>query len=169
MAESRPSVASVSEPLSRLYDLALRTLDDQERRADAIRGRLGPVLAAVALGVSLLSGPLVGGTPPTTVAGKLTLVISVGGLAAALFAAARILTARGETPAHQDVQALVDQLTGDGALVDVATFYSTMLSRLGGHTAHHVALLDRLHSHFTAMLCGILVMLCGLALAAIVG
>ena len=49
---------AVSEPLAHLYDLALRTLDEQERRAEALRGRLGP-LAAAALGVTLLSGPLV--------------------------------------------------------------------------------------------------------------
>jgi hypothetical protein len=54
----------MSEPLVRLYDLALRTLDDQERRADALRSRLGPVLAAAALGVSVLSGPVVGGVHP---------------------------------------------------------------------------------------------------------
>jgi hypothetical protein len=90
----------MSEPLARLYDLALRTLDDQERRADALRSRLGPVLAAAALGVTLLSGPLVGGAPPITVAGKLMLVVSMGGLAAALLAAARILIVRGETPAN---------------------------------------------------------------------
>jgi hypothetical protein len=45
----------MSEPLSRLYDLALRTLDDQERRADALRSRLGPVLAA-AVGAICCSG-----------------------------------------------------------------------------------------------------------------
>jgi hypothetical protein len=69
----------VSEPLARLYDLALRTLDEQERRSDALHGRLGPVLAAAALGVTLLSGPVFGGEPPSRLIGKLSPLLRRGG------------------------------------------------------------------------------------------
>ncbi|HEV7773234.1 MAG TPA: hypothetical protein VGO48_08135 [Conexibacter sp.] len=81
----------MSQPLAHLYDLAFRTLDDQERRADALRSRLGPVLAAAALGVSLLSGSALGDAEPSTIGGKLGLVIGVGGLLVSTIAAFRIL------------------------------------------------------------------------------
>jgi hypothetical protein len=159
----------VSESLARLYELALRTLDDQERRADALRGRLGPVLAAAALGVTLLSGPVVGGDPPASVVGKVTLIVAVGGLFAAVIAAASILRARRPTFANLNVRALAELLTHDGVLDELPTFYSTMIARLSRVAVHNVALLDRLQAQFTVMLGGILVMLCGLALAALVG
>ncbi len=48
-------------------------------------------------------------------------------------------------------------------------FYETMIARLGDHIDHRTSTLEQLVAAFTAMLWGILVMLCGLALAAIVG
>ena len=159
----------MSEPLSRLYDLALRTLDDQERRADALRGRLGPLLAAAALGVTLLSGPVVGGTHPVSVAGKLALAAAVAGLFIAVCAATSLLRAGGRDASDIDIDALVEQLSGEGALDDLSAFYSTMIVLIGRVTTTDAALLDRLRTRFTAMLCGILVMLCGLALSALVG
>jgi hypothetical protein len=159
----------VSQPLAHLYDLALRTLDDQERRADAVRGRLGPVIAAAALGVTLLSGPLVGGVRPTGTAGKLALLLAVGGLFATIVSVAAILRSRGLVAADDDVRRLAAALDREGALVSSEAFYSTMISRLGRISADNAAMLDRLSERFTAMLCGMLTMLCGLALAAIVG
>jgi len=116
----------MSQPLAHLYALALRALDEHDRRADALRGRLGPVLAAAALAASLLSGPVVGGTHPTSIVGKLALVVAVGGLL-------------------------------------------TTILRLAEARDRHLAAYEHLAATFTAMLWGILVMLCGLALAAIVG
>jgi hypothetical protein len=159
----------VSEPLSRLYDLALRTLDDQERRADALRTRLGPVLAAAALGVTLLGGPVVGGDSPRTLAGTVALLVAVGGLFIAVVVAASMLRARRTACVELDILALAERSACDAELEDLPTFYLTMISRLGREMADNAALLDRLHTQFTAMLCGILVMLCGLALAALVG
>jgi len=137
----------VSEPLAHLYALALRALDDQERRADALRGRLGPVLAAAALGTSLLSGPAVGGTSPGSLAGTLAAVLTIGGLVATPAAAAYVMGRRSRTTA----------------------FYETMISQLNSHRLRNVGAIDLLERAFTAMLCGILVMLCGLATATIVG
>lgn len=159
----------MSEPLSRLYDLALRTLDDQERRADALRGRLGPVLAAAALGVTLLSGPLVGGEHPVTVTGKLALVIAVGGLLLGVITAFRILGVRHRPSDAFDPRRLAAELADGDQLDDDAAFYAAMIALIGMEVADHADSLERLGTTFTAMLWGILVMLCGLALAALVG
>ena len=112
----------MSEPLARLYDLALRTLDDQERRADALRGRLGPVLAAAALGVTLLSGPVIGGAHPHAALGKLALAVVVGSLLVVIVAASRLLSARHHPVRDVDVRALAARLERNGLLGDEQAF-----------------------------------------------
>lgn len=159
----------MSEPLARLYDLALRALDDHEHRTDGLRGRLGPTLAAAALGVTLLSGPIVGGAHPATVLGKLALVVAVGGLVLAVGAAFRLLSARHRSDSELDCRQLLDELTACGFLDDEARFYEAMIMRLDDAKNRDDATIERLTTAFTAMLCGILVMLCGLALTAVIG
>jgi hypothetical protein len=44
-----------------------------------------------------------------------------------------------------------------------------MIVRISEHGARIETTIDRLEAAFTQMLCGVLVMLCGLALAAVVG
>ena len=159
----------MSEPLSRLYDLALRTLEDQERRADALRSRLGPVLAAAALGVTLLSGPLVGGVRPATVIGKLALVVAVVSLFVVITAGFRLLRAPNYRIDALVPDNLTRELRRDGLLGEEDAFYSTMIVRLADQADLNADGIERLMRSFTAMLWGILVMLCGLALAALVG
>jgi hypothetical protein len=159
----------VSQPLAHLYDLALRTLDDQERRADALRSRLGPVLAAAALGVTLLSGPLVGGAHPLTMLGKVALVVAVGGLLATTLGAFHLLSAHRHPVPGIDPQTLAAEFARDGLLDDETAFYLAMLVRLCECRNDGASASEQLTRAFTAMLWGILVMLCGLALAALVG
>jgi hypothetical protein len=160
----------VSEPLAHLYALALRALDDQERHADALRGRLAPVLAAAALGTTLLSGPVVGGQAPTSLAGALAIVVAVGGLVWTLVVASHVLLGwRQRAAFDSDVHRLTIALDRAGLLDDVALFYETMIVRISEHGARIETTIDRLEAAFTQMLCGVLVMLCGLALAAVVG
>lgn len=52
------------DPRERIYDLALRALDEQERQVGDLRGRLAPVVAAGGVGVTLLSRPAFQGTHP---------------------------------------------------------------------------------------------------------
>ncbi|HMJ04499.1 MAG TPA: hypothetical protein VK506_16270 [Conexibacter sp.] len=68
-----------------------------------------------------------------------------------------------------DPRRLAAELDRDGILDDETAFYTTMLSKLAEQSAHDRAVIDQLSTAFTAILWGILVMLCGLALAAIVG
>ncbi|HXE45173.1 MAG TPA: hypothetical protein VN635_08240 [Conexibacter sp.] len=159
----------MSQPLARLYDLALRALDEQDRRANALRGRLGPVLAAAAFGGSLLSGPVVGGTHPASLAGKLAAVVAIVGLLAMTGGALRLLAARRRQPVQLDPRELIATLQRGGALDQEAAFYDAMIIRIGEQVDYATGVLEQLATTFTAMLCGILVMLCGLAFAAIVG
>ena len=158
----------MSEPLAHLYALALRALDEQERRADALRGRLA-VLAAAALGTSLLGGPIIGGDRPDTLAGTLALLVAVGGLVATLTAAAYVMGGRARTGYDADPDQLTNALRRVGALDDLTIFYETMIAQLSGHRLRNGTLIDRLERAVTAMMCGILVMLCGLATTTIVG
>lgn len=159
----------MSQPLARLYELALRTLDDQERRADALRGRLGPVLAATALGVTLLSGPVVGGARPHTLPGKLALVVAVGGVIATTLGVFRLLSAHHHPMRDIQPRRLVADLERDGLLDDDKDFYSVMILRLSERLDENAEAIEQLARAFTFMLWGILAMLCGLALAALVG
>lgn len=160
----------MSEPLARLYDLALRTLDDQERRADALRGRLGPVLAAAALGVSLLGGPFVDGGHAVSLAGTLAILVALGGLAIVLAASTFVLGARRRRVSFDvDPRELMDDLHRAGLLDDLAGFYEAMILQVSRRRARSATALDQLETGFTWLLCGILVMQCGLALAVIVG
>jgi len=156
-----------AEPLARLYDLALRTLDEQER-ADALRGRLGPTLAAAALGVTLLSGPVVGDDPPHGVAGHLALLVAVGGLAVTVGATFHLLSVRHRPDPELAPRKLLAELAEDGILDEDAAFYAAMIMRLDDVQGRHHMRIEQLTTTFKAMLCGILIMLCGLALAALV-
>lgn len=159
----------MSEPLARLYDLALRTLDEQERRADALRGRLGPVLAAAALGASLLSAPLTGDARPASTAGRLALVVAVAGLLATVASALYLLSPGRHFRVRRDAHRLATTLARLNALDDPASFYRVMIEWLSKDADLVLVELDELTGAFTAMLCGVLVMLCGLTIATLVG
>lgn len=81
--------------------------------------------------MTLLSGPLVGGEPPTRVAGKLALTVAVGGFFVAVFAALAVLASRGLVTTETDLRLLAGGLDQGGALNDVGTFYVTMIARFG--------------------------------------
>jgi hypothetical protein len=69
-------------PLAHIYDLALRALDEQERRVAELRGRLTPVLAAGGVGVTPLAPAALQNGPPLIVAPSL-LALGVSIVAAA--------------------------------------------------------------------------------------
>lgn len=158
----------MTQPLAHLYDLALRSLDEQDRRADALRSRLGPVLAAAALGASLLSGPVIGGRHPATIVGRLALAVAVVGLVVMAVGVVRLLGVGRSVP-YVDPHALATEFRRAGLLGDEASFYEMMIVRLRERLVHRERANKQLAASFTVMLWGILVMLCGLGLAAIIG
>lgn len=157
------------QPLAHLYDLALRGLDEQERRVDALRGRLGPVLAAAALGTTLLGGPAIGGRRSDGVLGTVAIAVTVVGLLITLGTAAHLLRAVRVASFDADPHRLAVALSRDGVLDDLTRFYWAMIEGLGVVRVDNERGIRRLSRTFTSMMCGILVMECGLALAVIVG
>jgi hypothetical protein len=115
-----------------------------------------------------LRAPGGGAPPPHGVAGTSALLVAIGGFFVAVRSAFVLLRSR-HVSLDADPQALMRQLARDGALHDVDAFNAAMIARLGRNARATAELLDELDHRFTAMLYGIHVMLCGLALAALVG
>lgn len=130
-----------SAALTELYALALRALDAHERRAGELRGRLAPVLAAGGLATTLLAGPALDAARSGGMGPIAATVVAVGGFLAAIWAAVVLLLTR------QQAFAIV---------------------LLHGMSVAGQDELDRLHRIFTVNVCGMLVMVCGFAVAALV-
>jgi hypothetical protein len=104
------------QPLAHLYELALRALDEQERRASELRGRVGPVLAAGGVGTTLLAGPAFSAHSRGPVQLVAT-AIAVGALLGAVGAAGYLLWTQ-VMDRDFDVQASVRELALLDALDD---------------------------------------------------
>jgi len=96
-------------------------------------------------------------------------VVAVGGLAVAVAATGRMLAGRRDLTDLLEPRDLVEDLRRHDLLDDEAAFYKTMITRLARASESARDAVDRLAALFTAILWGILVMLCGLGLAALVG
>src|SRR5829696_10009483 len=79
------------EPLAHVYDLALRALDEQERRVAQLHARITPVLAAGGVGITLLTGPAFEGARPIGLAATMSVVVGLVGITGAVVAAAYLL------------------------------------------------------------------------------
>lgn len=86
-----------------------------------------------------------------------------------LTAAFRVLRVGKRTADLIDPRQLAGELGDAGLLAKGADFYDAMIVRIGKHIDNRTAAAEELATSFTAMLCGILLMLCGLAFAALVG
>lgn len=154
-------------PLGHLYDLALRALDAQERRVAELRGRLAPVLAAAGIGTTLLSGPAIGAVSAGGALSHVALAVALVGLVVALGAATHLLASR-KAPREVDLLVVKGALRARGGIADETTYFELMISALAIRHVRNERVVRHMHAVFTVMLCGILVELCGLALAALV-
>ena len=84
----------MTTPIDRIYQLALRALDEQERQVGDLRGRLAPVVAAGGLGLTLLARPVFAGQHPDGLWEILTAIIGITGAALLVVAAAYVLRSR---------------------------------------------------------------------------
>ena len=157
----------MSVPLAHLHALAHRTLDAHERRAGELRARLAPVLAAGVAGGALLSPEAVAALRGGTVISTGVFLLTLVGALFTVSTIGRFLSHRSndETMRPERVHRL---LTSQGALDDERSFHEAMTSVLSEACAVATGELDTLHRQFTAIMCGILVVLCGLALTAVV-
>jgi hypothetical protein len=82
------------EPRGRIYELALRALDEQDRQVDDVRGRLAPVLAAGGVGLTLLTRPVFSGDHPSGAVELVATIVGLLGAVALVLAGAYVLHPR---------------------------------------------------------------------------
>lgn len=156
-----------SAPLSELYALALRTLDAHERRAGDLRARLAPVLAAGGIGMTLLAGPAFEGAAHESFAAA-AVVAAVGGLLAALHGT-MVMSLQRSDVLDLDVLVLLRAFALRHALQDLDAFNREMIAMFAVRAEAYRVEFDVLHGAFTRIVWGMLLMLCGLGVAALVG
>ncbi len=152
--------------LAHLYDLALRALAEQERQVAALHGRLTPVLAAGGVGVTLLTRPAfhaarAAGTFATVASGLGVLAIGI-----AVLAATYVLL--GDRLAFGIDASSARNIARDAAVDDLGGFYAAVFVVLDERWLENGRAIERMLTAFTVMVCGMLVGVCGLALAAAV-
>ncbi len=145
------------EPLAHVYDLALRALDEQERRVAQLHARLTPVLAGGGVGITLLTRPAFAGSHPDGVAEVATAAIGLLGIAVATGAAVYLLLAERLSFAPEPLSATEVAWRQD--------FFPAMVVLLDERRVRNLVGIKRLQAAFTVMVCGMLVGVCGLAVA----
>jgi hypothetical protein len=152
-------------PIERIYDLALRSLDEQERQVGDLRGRLAPVVAAGGLGITLLARPVFAGSHPDGVSEVMATVLGLAGAAVLVLAAAHVLRPR-PMAFSVDAQAALDAARTADVLDTSTEFDEAMARALANRRAGNAPIVDHLHQAFTVALLGLLVELVGLSSAA---
>ncbi len=84
----------VPSTIERIYDLALRSLDEQERQVGELRGRLAPVVAAGGLGSTLLARSVFARSHPEGVWEVSATIVGLAGAAVLVLAVAYLLRSR---------------------------------------------------------------------------
>jgi hypothetical protein len=154
------------DPLAHVYDLALRALAEQERQVTALHGRLAPVLAASGLAATLLAPPAFRGERPAGAVATVGVVIGLVGTVVAVLAAGYVLVPRHFRFGMASREALA--VARAPGLESARDFYASMVVLLDERRAKNSAVIRRLDLAFTVILCGMLIALCGLLLAAAV-
>jgi hypothetical protein len=155
------------EPRARIYELALRALDEQDRTVGDVRGRLAPVLAAGGVGLTLLTRPAFSGAHPS---GGIEVAAAISGLLGAailVLAGAYVLHPRSlafSVNAQATLNAIRQQ--DPDVLENDDAFYESMISALTRRRHGNQPIVDRLHTGLSVALLGLLVQLGGLSLAA---
>ena len=149
----------------RIYDLALRALDEQERQVGELRGRLSAVVAAGGIGATLLTRPVFEGGHP---AGFMEIAATALGLLGALalvLASAYLLKSR-RLAFSVDARAALAAAEELELLEEPERFHESMITALSDRRAGNADIVARLHDAFTIALAGLLLELVGLAVAA---
>ncbi len=155
------------DPRARLYELALRALDEQDRQVSDVRGRLAPVLAAGGVGLTLLTRPVFTGSHPSGTTEVAATAIGLVGAVVLVLACAYLRQPREiGFSLNPPAAYLALNARGPETLENDELFYETMISTLTRRRAVNQPIVDRLHTAFSIALLGLLAELAGLALAA---
>jgi hypothetical protein len=153
----------MSDALAHVYDLALRALAEQERQVAELRGRLTPILASGGLAATLLTPLAFRGAHPTGGAEVAFMALGLVGIAIEIVAAVYVLAPR----------RLRFGLTAGGAMAlvgqraeDMRSFYIGVANGLDRQRVANESVLGRLGAALTLVMCGMLLEVCGLAVAA---
>jgi len=157
----------MSEPRGRIYELALRALDEQDRQVDDLRGRLAPVLATGGVGLTLLTRPVFSGDHPSGAVELVATIVGLLGAVTLVLASAYVLHPR-RLAFSINARATLDAIRDRNAdiLEDDDLYHETMISTLTARRQGNQPIVDRLHTAFSIGLLGLLAELGGLALAA---
>ena len=155
------------EARARIYELALRALDEQDRQVGDLRGRIAPVVAAGGIGLTLLTRPAFSGSHPSGAIELAATVIGLLGAVTLVLASAYVLHSRElgfSVNARATLEAIRDR---DAAILEEEDlFHETMIATLTVRRQGNQPIVDHLHSAFSVGLLGLLLELGGLALAA---
>src|SRR4051795_12003574 len=157
----------MSEPRGRIYELALRALDEQDRQVGDLRGRLAPLLAARGLGLTLLTRPVFSGDHPSGAVELVATIVGLLGAAALILASAYVLHPRRlafSVNARATLEAIRDR--DADILENDDVYHETMIATLTRRREGTQPIVDRLHTAFSVGLLGLLAELGGLSLAA---
>lgn len=154
----------MSDALAHVYDLALRALAEQERQVTELRGRLTPVLASGGLGATLLTPLAFHGGHPTGVAEVAFVALGLAGIAVEILAAVYVLAPR--SLAFSPSAAVVMAFLSRHRVADAQGFYVAVATGLDDQRVANMATIRWLQAAFTLMMGGMLLEVCGLALAA---
>jgi len=155
------------EPRGRIYELALRALDEQDRQVGDLRGRLAPVLAAGGIGLTLLTRPAFSADRPSGAVELVATIVGMLGAVTLVMASAYVLHPR-RLAFSVNARTTLDAIRDRDAdmLEDEDLFHETMISTLTARREGNQPIVDRLHTAFSVGQIGLLLELGGLSFAA---
>jgi hypothetical protein len=155
----------MSAPIARIYDLALRSLDEQERQLGELRSRVAPVVAAAGLGITLLARSVFAGSHPRGTWEVIAATVGFAGAATLVVASGHLLRSRPMAFSVDAIAALKVARDAD-ALDDGHKFDEAMARALADRRAGNAPIVKRLHNAFSIALSGLVAELVGLSAAA---
>ncbi len=152
-------------PSERLYALAERLLDVQERDVANLRGRMPGVAAAAAVAATLLSPPATSGGHPSGLLEIVAFVIGIAGIAAVIVALLGVLWSR-ELVFAVSPSAVGAEAHERGLMADPGAFEEAMAETLESIAAVNALKASALHRWFGLALLGLAAEVAGLGTAA---
>ena len=134
----------MAKPRARIYELALRALEEQSRQVDELRGRLAPVLAAGGVGLTLLTRPVFSGDHPSGTIELTGTIVGLLGAVTLVLASAYVLHPRRlafSVNARATLHAIRDR--DADILEDDDVYHATMIATLTRRRKGNQPIVDR--------------------------
>jgi len=155
-----PSTASET-----FYDLAVRSLEEQEREVNSLRSRTGTLAAAAAVTATLLTRSIFTDQHPDGWIEWTSASIGLVALGAVLFASVYLLRSHAMAFAV-DAAVIREEAKTDGKLDDVVVLQHGLTQNLATMRAQNRVIVEKLRTAFAAALTALVVETLGLGLGA---